>query len=488
MKRYAQTLGAVALVCASTGWWLVTRATTPARVQSQASEQAARTHTRATQTTGRAFVALGAVPNPEFTQVSIEQDLVLAQDVFGTGALLFGAGGHTPVLEETTQVSSPDVTATLAQLFAPRGGRNGVYRPTRLTKAQPATLTALEPLLGTPKVLLLYVAGHGLGAEAPLGNTAELWAGDTLSVAQLQILLSKRSARTQLVMTTCFSGGFADVLFEQGDATQGDAHADVCGVFAAPWDEEASGCDPNPERAAQEGYGLHFLEAMRQRDRHGRLLAPNEVDIDGDAQVSLLEAHTVARLRGAGPDDPTTTSERWLEVQDAGLRLPSKPKLGILAEEEWLIAHLMAELALPTLQDVQAHYDAAMADLNTLHARLQTMMDAEASRFQAVAGRMLARWPIVDDPWHPAFASTLAQQGEAISAFLAADESVERYNEAQVASERAQNALFDRLAQTAKLRRLARALWTLGRAEFVRGNSPAAWVRFEQIRACERGS
>ena len=85
--------------------------------------------------------------------------------------------------------------------------------------------------------------------------------------------------------TTGFSGGLGELVFVAGDETQGPSTATRCGVFAAPWDLEATGCDPNPDRAAQESYALHLLHALRGEDREGHALPKPQLDLDGDGTI-----------------------------------------------------------------------------------------------------------------------------------------------------------------------------------------------------------
>src|SRR4029077_2773259 len=95
-------------------------------------------------------------------------------------------------------------------------------------------------------------------------------------------------------------------------SANGPAGSVRCGLFASTWDREASGCDPDPDRREQESYPLHFLHALRAEDRDGHPLNRDDLDLDHDGTISLLEAHTRARIMDASIDVPTTTSERWL--------------------------------------------------------------------------------------------------------------------------------------------------------------------------------
>ena len=102
------------------------------------------------------------------------------------------------------------------------------------------------------------------------------------------------------------------VAFETADESRGPSHTPRCGLFAGTWDRETSGCDANPDRRAQESYGLHFLHALAGKDRSGNALEPKRIDFDHDGKIGLLEAHARARIAAMSLDVPTTTSERFL--------------------------------------------------------------------------------------------------------------------------------------------------------------------------------
>ena len=70
-----------------------------------------------------------------------------------------------------------------------------------------------------------------------------------------------------------------------------------CGLFAGTWDRQTSGCDANPDRKAQESYGLHFIHALSRTERTGAPLADALIDFDHDGVVGLAYAmRQVAQL------------------------------------------------------------------------------------------------------------------------------------------------------------------------------------------------
>lgn len=432
------------------------------------------------------WLAIGGGATPESNQVSIEQDLLLAQEVFGTGgALLFaaGAGGHGVQVEDAAPRGDP-LVATLAELFAPRGGRGATYRPTRLSPLAAATAANARALLqaalaepGPP--LVVYLAGHG---ERGVGLS--LWGQEPLRVGALVEVLDAGRRPAVIVATSCYSGGFGELVFAGGDAGRGAPEPLRCGLFAATAEREASGCDPNPDRAAQEGFALHFLHALRGEDRSGAALPRAELDLDGDGAVSLLEAHARARIAGEGIDVPTTSSELWLRThapargRGAAVTLP---------EEEAVRTGLTAALGYAGREGALAgDFEQVLKDMDAAYGRLDEASLREDAAYRAAAAELLARFPVLDDPWHPDFAATLAGHREEIAALVAASAALAAYRAAQDEVAAAQDEVSRLLVRSARLERLVRARETLALAGRLKARGGAAWRTYEALLACER--
>lgn len=442
------------------------------------------------------WIAIGGGAVPESTQVQIEQDIGLAIEVLtadpqpGEGLVLFGAGEGAAVVQVQLDDAGRDpIGIALADLFAPRGGRNARYRAPQIRVDAPASADQALTTIGTASAspgapLLVFIAGHGEMGERPRDNSISLWASSAFTVHELAAVLDRAERTTRVVATTCFSGGFAELAFV-GAAEDGAAPSTTrCGFFASTWDLEASGCDPNPDRKQHEGYALHFLEALRGRDREGAALASAELDLDKDGTIGLLDAHTHVVIASKGPDVPTTTSERWLRAH--------APKHGASAtvdvrEDEAVIAALAPRLALG------GHEADARERLAVLERRMgedeaaleRTRLDMDDA-FRLAAAELLARWPVLDDPWHPEFAGVFHREREQIGAALEGSAPYAAFVAARDASAQLEDRLADLAVEAAPLERLVRALDNrelAGRLAAAGGPALAAWQR---LRACER--
>jgi hypothetical protein len=439
---------------------------------------------------GRAkWLAVGGGAWPEATQVQIEQDIGLATDVLGDGGVvLFGAGAGAPVVQvQRPGVERDRVGIALSDLFAPRGGRDATYRAPKIHVDAEATatrvLSALErALAGGDDPLLVYVAGHGEIGQTAKDNRVSLWAGSSITAMELARAVDRGARPVRFVVTTCFSGGFAELAFTGADETAAAPDVARCGLFASTWDLEASGCDPNPDRGAQEGYALHFLGALQGRDRDGGELPIATLDLDGDGAVGLLDAHTRVRIASKGVEVPTTTSERWLRA-----RAPtSGAQVEIdVPEEDAVIAALGRQLGLdedaaaPKLAALEASIEQAQLEVDRTRA-------AEDEAYRAAAAELLARWPILDDPWHPDFANTFRGQRDAIGGVLDRSEHWAAYVAAREAAGVAAAKHADLAAEAAPVERLVRAIETKALAERLAAVRGPAFETWERLRTCER--
>jgi len=463
------------------------------------------------------WIAAGGGGDPSYNEVSLEQDLALAREVFGSaGGVLLHAGG-TGVDgvrirdDRPRQLADPAggdaqlaLRARLAELLDPRD-RAVRYRPSELEGAGPATRELLTEALvagineASPEPLLFFFSGHGEQGDEARYNTVHTWGGRGVSPADVAELLDEaRPTRPVVfVIAACFSGGFADIASSGFDADAAEAPAGRCGVFASTWDRESAGCDPDPDRGAQGGYSMHFLNALRGRDAAGAALPIGRLDYDGDGHISILDAHTRARIASTSIDVPTTTSEAWLRqassdapaarrVVDPTLpTLPTLPTPPILPEEQAVIVALGARFGLTTQEAVEARLDVLEGRLDVAAERLDLLDEDMNDAWGQARIALLERWPALDDPYHRDYAPTLAASAGAIGRWF--DESPEA--RAWAHAQRALDAEGDYLeleAQHAALLRLDRAWQTAGLAARLRGEGGHRWRAFEALRSCER--
>ncbi len=437
------------------------------------------------------YLLVGGGATPESTEVSLEQDIELVRSTLPPpGLVLFAGGSDSESVRELDAAARGDALRTeLGELLSPRAGRDSHYRRPRFW-AERADVDNVERQLsgvleepGPP--LLLYVAAHGDQGETARENSIALWGGRPLTVARLAELDETSTRPLRLIATSCFSGGFAELAFAHADERQGPSRAPRCGLFAGTWDRETSGCDANPDRRAQESYGLHFIHALGMTDRSGRPLAPDLVDFNHDGIVSLLEAHARATIAANSFDVPTTTSERWLRSVEHG-SAPIDRK--ILPEEDAVVDQLGAALGLRDEAAVEKRWTDVEHQLDELNDAMDDAEDALSEAEAQLSSRLLEKWPALDDPFHPDFESEFTRNREPIRAILEHSQEAASRAECQEEVDRVDRELSALEVQEARVLRLKRAYETLHEASALleRGGSAARY--YATLLACERSA
>jgi hypothetical protein len=437
------------------------------------------------------WLAAGGGVDPASNQVSIEQDLALVgRALRGGGVTLFAGGpGRSPVQLLDEQRASTGLHRRLGELFYPRDVRRVRYRPTTLAlQGDGRAETVLGELVraleeGSRAPLFFLVAAHGEPGKEPRDNLMRLWGGTPINAADLAGVVdtAKRPRPLVVLMSTCFSGGFAEIAFDRGDPERGATDADRCGLFATTWDTEAAGCDPNPDRREQESYFLHVMHALEGKDRDGEALAG--LDLDGDGKISLSEAHARARVASRSISVPTSTSERWLRVAAP----ESGPEGDVaLPEEDFVVRTLRAELEL-------ADDDAVAARRQELETRGKELDKAaeEGDRLLDIASAelrisLLERWPLLDDPYHADYPKLLEAEGDEIRRVLDRSDQALVFARASLEAAKASHAVDDLDVDFAMLVRLERALDNQLLAARLAKQGGAAYARFLRFLRCER--
>jgi thiol-disulfide isomerase/thioredoxin len=141
--------------------------------------------------------------------------------------------------------------------------------------------------------LLLFVTDHGTeNLQDPDNGFISMWQ-EQMSVEQLKEMLAllPPGMRTVMVMSQCFSGSFANAMFDVADA---EPSGEVCGFFSVPKDLQAYGCYAEGRDRDRIGHAFRFIQAL-------------------DRQSTTSSAHTEVLVTDTTPDVPIRTSDAYLE-------------------------------------------------------------------------------------------------------------------------------------------------------------------------------
>jgi hypothetical protein len=367
----------------------------------------------------------------------------------------------------------------------------------------------------------------------PYDTSLLLWNQDELLASELCRWLDElpRDIEVVLVMGQCYSGGFANVIFNGADARLGLSPAPRCGFFSQLYDRPAAGCAADLDDEDVHEYSSYFWAALGGKTRDGVTVT---ADFDKSGGVSLAEAHAFAVIESDTLDVPVRTSEALLraysrlggpfELQEgptagtaAGvrekeadaadapmrrddasteLREPggSLAELAALArpDQRAILDNLPAKIGgmpLKTVEDVRVELGTALEQIDDANEALDAAMTATDEALIVAQNEAYAAWPELHFRESTAAAELLAAQGEKIAArveamgsyvtLLAAREQEKKLTAEADAAE----------AAAAQLERLLRTIEDVVLAENLKiVASPEIFARYEElVRMEERG-
>jgi len=232
-------------------------------------------------------------------------DLLLQSGVDRSDISIFTSDGSDPGSDLAIRDLSEDDSWLLrgTHLQRPLGERiryiNSVVEGASLQPASKAALRkwfrAAAKRLGPGDTLLVYVTDHGTrNAEDTSNNAINLWGKDEeLSVNELREWIALLDERVRIVtlMSQCFSGAFANLMYPDPDGVL--PRGNVCGYFSSTEQRPAYGCYPENFDKKEVGHSFRFLRALRSTSH-------------------FPEAHRRVLSSDRTPDVPLTTSDVYL--------------------------------------------------------------------------------------------------------------------------------------------------------------------------------
>lgn len=259
------------------------------------------------------FIILGGGGRPAMNEIAIEKNILYFQRTLNTL-------GYDPNKATIFFASGNDGQATIR--YIDKDGQEN-FKVTEIPNINGASsIRNLQSWFnqqvkeGKNQPIFFYFTGHGLQNPDDLDNNALLlWNDDYLTVQDFTQILDKLPATQPIVtvMVQCFSGSFANFIYQQGNPQNQVAMQTRCGFFATIKNLPSVGCTPAVNESDYRDYSSSFFAGLSGVSRRGQTVA--SADYNQDARVSFAEAHAFAKIDEQAADLPISTSESWLQEQ-----------------------------------------------------------------------------------------------------------------------------------------------------------------------------
>jgi hypothetical protein len=290
------------------------------------------------------FLVMGGGGAPSYNEIALEKNVLYFQRTLQTLGL-------DPAGVSTFFANGTDGQPTVRYL---EGRREQFKAPEIPLLAGASTLSNFQNWIrqtvetGDQRPIFFYFTGHGYRNPSDLNNNALiLWGEELLSVRELATSLDQLPQTTPIVtmMAQCYSGAFANFIYENGDPSRSVARQTRCGFFATIKTRPSVGCTPKVNEADYRDYSSSFFAGLSGRDRTGRTLP--SADYNRDRKVSYAEAHAFAKVDEQSTDLPVSTLEVWLQEKSgvSQAQILNQPIRQVLATARPEQKHVVDSLA-----------------------------------------------------------------------------------------------------------------------------------------------
>lgn len=414
------------------------------------------------------LLVMGGGSKPTSNQVSLEKNINYFYRVLDHLSLedanrkVLFACGNDPAEKDLQYLDpasdDPQVMRLIDMLIGPGKGNIKKYRPHDVGGGEIASskdhivqwFTKHAITLKEKDSLLVYFTGHGgKGEKDNAQNTSlYLWPKHNMRMKPFAQELDKLSPQTPvvLVMVQCYAGGFANVIFKEGDPAKGLSEHNRCGFYAAVHNRTASGCTPHVNEADYKEYSSYFWAALAGEDRLGEPV--ERPDYDGNGKTSYLEAHAYAIIHSDSADLSITTSDRLVRA----IKIDTDSATGTLEQDSpYSKLHAAADTIRKAMldglsdrldltgedryQQAQKYLEEIKTDQRDLQIQRGKSFANMSKLRKELLGKLTERWPELKDIKKPEALATLVEHAQPIreaiadeAAFAKLNEAVDAYN------------------------------------------------------------
>ena len=509
------------------------------------------------------FLTIGGGYSPTGNQVSLEKNVGLFERLLSETYAepvphdIFFADGKHPGRD--LQFIDPDhevpaINRLLATVFQQTRYLTYQYRSNQLEHVNgPSRRSTIDRWFNTTgrelqagDRLILYVTAHGGKArdkKTPMNTSLYLWNNERMQMSDLAKLLDQLDPEVQVVtiMVQCYSGGFANLLFRDGDDKHPLSPSNRCGFFATVHDRMAAGCTPDVNEENYHEYSSYFWEALRGQTRKGEEI--ERPDYNEDGIVAFAEAHAYCLLKSPTIDLSVKTSDTFLRKHSraSGARPtstpasapktpdsssppptkdsdkspqapapetdpsaePEQPWLTVDSDFEELLKHasIPEQRVLVGLSNELHLSEAARAkEVRALANQIQRdkkKLDIDyrkrTAEYKQAAGSIMRRlqlqWPELSNRWHPQVQQIMAQEAQAVTSVIQKHSRFRRLEQLGRERKALSTRKFNHDRQWIKCQRLLRTLENVALAtNLPLVASPEIVQRFQELTAAENGT
>ena len=394
------------------------------------------------------FLTFGGGYNPAGNQISLEKNVLMFQQFLserypqGVPHDVFFADGNAPGRDlqfADPAYHIPKANQLLARLAKEENDLGYQYRNHQVPNVQgPSSRGTIErwfqetgSKLPLGDRLFIYFTGHGGKTDDANNTVIHLWNQEKMNVHEFTALVDRVPAEVPvvMVMVQCYSGGFANTIFNEGQSAKGTTAANRCGFFATVPDRTAAGCTPDIDEDNYKEYSSYFWAAIRGKTRTGQPVEKPDIDLNG--AISFAEAHAYSLLTSDTIDISIKTSDALLRAvsrntgAEPGLLTADAPYPQLLAVatpvDRAVLDGLSTQLGLTgpeRAKEARSLAEQIQKDMKALDEDRKKDTEPYDGHRNAILAECKVRWPELANRWDPKVFDLLQSDGDALASVI----------------------------------------------------------------------
>ena len=468
------------------------------------------------------FLTIGGGYSPTGNQISLEKNVLMFQEMLGeeypdgVGHDIYFADGNNTQRDlqfHDPNDGVPKVNRELARIFKQTRYLGYQYRDHQIPHvAGTSSRGSLDKWFkekGTKLQkgdrLVIYATAHGgrsSDKKAPGNTKLYMWNGENIQVKEMIAHFDKlpEGVSVALVMVQCYSGGYANAIFNEADPKKDVSKQDRCGFFATVQTRQAAGCTPDIDEANYQEYSSYFWIALRGKNRAGQEI--EKPDYDKNGTTSLDEAHAYAVLESPTIDIPIKTSGAMLRSvskmkdKDAPNLLSIDTRFDELFKlaspsERAILEGLSKQLGLSKPErgkEAKALAAKIDGDKKKVEAEKKKVQGAYNASSDKIGKLLKIRWPELANRWDPRVSDLLSKDSAEVLKAIESHGEYKKISKMRSDMEKFDTQRLNHEKKWCKCQRLLRTLENVAlAANLPKVASEDKQQRYAQMIAAERG-
>lgn len=470
------------------------------------------------------YTIVGGGASPLNTHISLEENInsffkLVSKKIALNDISIFFASGNNEFSVVKANYKPSNTWLEIAKIFEQEDSLRTTWKKTSLPfefneTSKENIKSSVEKGLSADRSIF-YFTGHGYRDEKQLTISLGIWNQVKLSPSDI-ISFYENAPKNHvgtIIFTQCYSGGFANIMYENDNKKNELSEQTRCGFFASPKEYVSSGCTSEANRANPDDYSAWFMKAFLYADQsvtidnnsnNNKTAEQNYInpDLDDNKVISFNEAEAYVKIYDGSLDIPVKTSDVFLDdtkgkqtdFQNLYKSISFSELLKKANNIDKTVLSILAEkLSLKDKEDAVQIAEKEVKNLLLKQKKLQDDKKEQQKKIseikKTIKNQLINNWPWLGNAYHPEYSKTIELFENAIFEKIKLLKETSNLTNLEIDFKKNNQTLEDIKKTWAKWERFSRLSKRIIQEDlFLKSNNNKSKNKYERLIECENSS